>query len=213
MDQKEQLALASNTASLHPFLELWLLPSKYNISNRKALRNKMFFIKVKTALPKSLKNESITLCLQATTFVIALFHQLSTLLESISDIHGQFVAHIDPLKYSVVFFTHFSSTWLKQSIEVIFNFIHFIPKSKVNGKSLVLHILKAKKLSNPVTGMVFAMFLQCSVPMIILNFLLRKKESDAWPQHDELEPNLKKILNRNGILDLEAIVMQFHQPI
>ena len=28
-----------------------------------------------------------------------------------------------------------------------------------------------------------------------------------YTQHDELEPNLKKILHRNGIWGLEAIVM------
>ena len=32
-------------------------------------------------------------------------------------------------------------------------------------------------------------------------------------QHDELEPNLKKILHRNGMRALEAIVMYLHLPI
>ena len=32
-------------------------------------------------------------------------------------------------------------------------------------------------------------------------------QSISLPQHDELEPNLKKILHRNGIWGLEAIVM------
>ena len=32
-------------------------------------------------------------------------------------------------------------------------------------------------------------------------------------QHDEVEPNLEKILHRNGIWGLEAIVMQFPLPI
>ena len=31
--------------------------------------------------------------------------------------------------------------------------------------------------------------------------------NESNPQHDELEPNLKKILHRNGIWGLEAIVM------
>ena len=34
-----------------------------------------------------------------------------------------------------------------------------------------------------------------------------------WAQHDELEPNLKKILHRNGIGGLKAIGMYFHLPI
>ena len=32
-------------------------------------------------------------------------------------------------------------------------------------------------------------------------------------QHGELEPNLKKILHRNGIWGLQTIVMKFHLPI
>ena len=41
--------------------------------------------------------------------------------------------------------------------------------------------------------------------------LVRKQGSQ--PQHDELETNPEKILHANGICGLEAIAMQFHQPI
>ena len=35
----------------------------------------------------------------------------------------------------------------------------------------------------------------------------------VYTQHDEVEPNLKKILHTNGIWGLEANSMEFHQPI
>ena len=42
---------------------------------------------------------------------------------------------------------------------------------------------------------------------------LGAKDAAGSAQHDEVEPNFKKILHRNGIWGLEAIAMKFHLPI
>ena len=51
------------------------------------------------------------------------------------------------------------------------------------------------------------MFAKTNFKTILLNKKMRGKKNNTLSQHDELKPNLKKILHTNGIWGLEAIVM------